>query len=147
MAGERDRDIIHMHVARPAKFHRGLPFGKDPEIHEVSYYLEETADGSPSFKRREEFYVDDDITDGERSVIYTLSENMISFNIKYYAGNNSESVDEWDSKLYEETKDKNMKIPSGVEITMELQNKSGESVKSTLNINIHPYIGLFAGCE
>ncbi|MBU3915158.1 hypothetical protein KKA14_06450 [bacterium] len=142
--GEKDADIIHMHVGHVSRFYRSLPFDKDPELHEVSYFLEEKDDGGTRFKRREEFYIDNNIAEGDRSVIHTLSENIVSFNIKYYRGSEVEALDDWDSSSYEENKNSAYKIPAAIEIDLELKGKSGEILKSKLQVNLHPYMGLFA---
>ncbi len=142
--GEKDADIIHMHVGHVSKFFRGVSFDKDPELHEVSYFLEEKEDGSKRFKRREEFYIDNDITEGDRSITHTLSDNIASFNIKYYRGSETEELDEWDSSSYEENKNSDYKIPAGIEIDLELRNTSGEILKSKMKVNLHPYMGVFA---
>ena len=140
-----DRDIIHMHVGHTGRFYRTLPFNRNPEIHEVSYYIEEVENSKPHFIRREEFYVDNDITAGDRSIAHTLSDNVVSFDIKYYKGNFTESFEEWDSSFYQKMRDKNIRVPSSIEITMELKDESGETLTSTLHVNIHPYMGRFTG--
>ncbi len=142
--GEKDADIIHMHVGHVSRFYRELPFDKDPELHEVSYFLEEKEDGSKRFKRREEFYIDNDITEGDRSIIHTLSDNISSFNVLYYRGSEPEGIEEWDSSSYEVNKNVLYKVPSAIEIDMELTNKSGEILKSKMKVNLHPYMGVFA---
>ncbi len=139
--GDGDSDTIHLHVKRSSRFFRNLPFDYDPEIYEVGYFLEEMENGRYNFKRREEFYIDPDITDGEESIVHSLSDNVVSFNIKYYKGTNIEPLDEWDSSQFEETKDKNSKIPAGMDITLELKNESGETLKSSFQVNLHPYMG------
>ncbi len=142
--GEKDGDTIHMHVNHASKFHRSLPFDLDPEIHEVSYYLEETDNGQVRFRRREEYYVDPDITAGDRSITHTLSNNMISFDVKFYKSGETEPQEDWDSSKHNETKVINDKIPSGIEVTLELKTESGETMESKFQVNLHPDMGTLA---
>ena len=138
MRGDKESDQLHMHVNNRSKFYRSLPFEFDPEIHEVSYTLEEADDGEKIlFKRREEFYLDDDISQGERSVIHTLSNHVLAFDIKYYKGSETETLEEWDSSAVEEG---NL-LPSGLVVTLELQSEDGETVKSELQVNLQPDMG------
>lgn len=139
--GDHDRDSIHMHINNSSKFHRGLAANLDPEIHEVSYYLEEGEEENLKFKRREEFYIDTDITEGDRSIIHTLSDHVISFDVKYYKGTSEEPEDDWDSSEYEESKKAEDKLPSGLIVTLILENEKGEQLKSEMQVNIRPNMG------
>ncbi|MCP4753190.1 MAG: prepilin-type N-terminal cleavage/methylation domain-containing protein [Proteobacteria bacterium] len=138
---DKDGDKIYMHVNRPSLFLRTLSIDIDPEIHEVGYYLEEADDGVVRFKRREEFYIDSDITDGEENIVHTLSENVTAFNVKYYKGTESEALVEWDSSKVEDIGKKQLNIPSGMEISMELTSSRGEKLLSRFEINLHPDMG------
>lgn len=139
--GDKSKDRLHMHVNTYARFQRNLSREHDPEIHEVSYFLEEVETDHYRFKRREEFYIDNDITEGERSVVHTLSENITSFDVKYFKGAETEPVDEWDSSTYEKSKTPADKIPAGLVLTMELKSQNGETLKSSIQINLQPYMG------
>lgn len=141
--GDKSRDRLHLHINSYARFHRNLVREHDPELHEVSYYLEEPDPGTFLFKRREEFYLDADITDGERSIIHTLSQNVTSFDVKYFKGAETEPLDEWDSSSYATTKTAADKLPAGVVVTLEIKDKKGELLKSSVQINLRPYMGQF----
>jgi len=138
--GDRDNDSIHMHVGRLSRFYRTVPNEKDPAVHEVSYFLEETEQGTQLLRRREEFYVDPDITDGDESIVHTLSENVLSLDIKYYKGADPEPNDEWDSADY--AKKKEQPIPAGIKVAMELENKNREILKTAFQVNLKPDMGL-----
>ena len=134
--GEFDSDAIHMHVRTRSRFLRMLPFGNDPELHEVSYYLDTIGDPR-LFKRREELYIDSDITEGDRSIVHPLSQRVISFDIKYYEGTKSEELEDWDSE------DKKGSLPAGLKITIILEGEKGKTLKSEFHINIRPAMGPF----
>ena len=139
--GDKDGDILHMHVNAPSRFQRTLPAKYDPLIHEVSYYIEEVNEGDFQFKRREEFYVDPDITEGERSIIHTLSHHIISFDVKYFLGAAEDPLEEWDSS--ENAKSNPVKdiLPSGIVITLEIRGDDGENLESELQVNLRPTMG------
>ncbi len=139
--GEADHDQVHMHVNRAARFFRGLPLGKDPEIHEVSYYLEEVVDNRFHFKRREQFYIDVDITDGEGSISHAISENVVAFDLKYYRQGNAEPVEEWGTEVIQREMKAAVGIPAGVLVVLKLQNSSGENFKTQFQINLQPSFG------
>jgi len=138
--GDADSDRIHLHVNRPARFFRGLPLEKDPEIHEVSYYLEE-ADDRYQFKRREQFYIDSDITDGDDSISHALSENVVSFDLKYYTQKKPEPIDEWGTEGSQREIRDAVGIPAGVAVTLKLQDSNGESLETQFQINLQPDMG------
>ena len=137
--GELNRDRIHMHVGRLSRFHRSVPFNKDPAVHEVSYYLEESEQGQWQLKRREEFYIDPDITDGDESIVHTISDHVLSLDVKYYQGNSQETLDEWDSTDID--KQGKQPLPSGVNVTMELVNDRGEKLKTDFQVNLRSDMG------
>jgi len=140
--GDKDADIIHLHVNRSSRFYRSTEYKNDPMLHEVSYFLIENDDDALKFQRREEFYLDPDITDGERSIIHTLSNHVVSFNIQYYRINQDEALDEWDSSnTDQQDSSKNQKgnwIPAGVKVTLEIMDKKGEKLVNVFQVNIHP---------
>ncbi|MDH5559953.1 MAG: type II secretion system protein GspJ [Deltaproteobacteria bacterium] len=140
--GDAELDEIHMHVNHPSKFYRDLPLAKDPFIHEVSFFIEEDVDQNLLFKRREEYYIDDDIKAGDRSVVYTLSQKVLFFDIKYFDAKNpqNEPLDDWESK-------RNNPLPSGVRITLKLKSPKGNNLTETFEINIQPDMGSFIAWE
>lgn len=139
--GENESDQIHLHVNRPVRFYRGLPIAKDPEIHEVSYYLEDLADNRIQFKRREQFYIDSDITDGDGSISHTLSENVVAFDLKYYPKNSQDPIEEWGTEEIQRSMKDAFGIPAGVMITLKFLDLSGESFETQFQINLQPAMG------
>lgn len=54
----------------------------DPQLHEIGYFLEfDQAEGIVEFKRREDFYIDNDLTEGGR--IQVLSESVSDFQVEF----------------------------------------------------------------
>ncbi|MBU2644189.1 prepilin-type N-terminal cleavage/methylation domain-containing protein [bacterium] len=139
--GDRAADRLHLHVNRLTRFHRGLALEKDPEIHEVSYYLEETTDNRLQFKRREQFYVDIDITEGDGSIVHALSDHVVAFDLQYYRQENPEPIEEWGTQMIRRQMETAVGIPAGVTVTLKLQNEAGESVDTQFQINLQPEMG------
>ena len=128
----KSRDVVHMHVHKPSEFNRTIKRSEDPEINEVSYYIDETDEEHLLFKRREELYVDNDITDGDRSIIHTLSQHITAFDIQFYRGNDPDKIEAWDSEK------ENQPIPAGVEVSIVYQYDSGASLTSSFQIILRP---------
>ncbi|NQU63646.1 MAG: prepilin-type N-terminal cleavage/methylation domain-containing protein [SAR324 cluster bacterium] len=139
--GAEESDRIHMHVNRPVSFYRGLPITKDPEIHEVSYSLIEVAGKRLQFKRREQFYIDSDITDGDGSISHTLSENVVAFDLKYYRQNSPDPIEEWGTEEIRRGMKDAFGIPAGVAVSLKLQEASGETFETQFQINLQPAMG------
>ena len=129
-------DQIHMHVNQFSKFHYNRPHNEDPEIYEVSYYLEKIETGRNKFKlmRREELYLDDDITDGDRSITHSLTDRIQDLNIVYFDKDSSDWEDEWDPADHK-------KRPEAVQVSFSLKNDADETKKTTFQINLRPDMG------
>jgi len=124
----KNRDVVHMHVHKPSEFNRTMKLSEDPEVHEVSYFIDDTDEDHLRFQRREELYVDDDITDGDRSITYSLSQYVTEFDIQFFRGIEPEKIEEWDSEKERQP------IPAGVEVTLIYQYDSGATLKSSFQI-------------
>jgi len=141
--GTRDGDHLHLHVNRPSRFYRTLAAEHDPELHEVSYYLEPTDGETALLKRRESYYIDPDIQESIDNRVYTLSENVTALNFVYYADGTAEPPDEWDSSLRKTGRGEYQGLPVGMAVTLELQNPAGETWRSTFQVNLKPAMGGF----
>ena len=126
--GGFDLDSIHLHVSAPSKFFRGLGRNQDPSLHEVSWYVEEGEDGQNHLIRREEYYLDDDMTAGTRSQGHSLVQGVTNFDIKYY-GSAAKPAEEWESSLVNQ-------LPLGIIVTLEMEDKAGTKVKSQFTKNL-----------
>jgi prepilin-type N-terminal cleavage/methylation domain-containing protein len=137
-----EHDSIYMHIYHKSSFRRTLPPSQDPNIHEVSYFLEEIEDKDTfSLKRREEFYLDLDMLDGDEdeSITHTLSTKITSFDIQYFKQDKAETQKEWDSNSSDlGGKDP---LPVGFEVSLILMDDQKHQLKSTFQINLHPNMG------
>ncbi|MGK0290261.1 MAG: prepilin-type N-terminal cleavage/methylation domain-containing protein [bacterium] len=137
----KPRDLISMHVKRPSLSYRGVSLENDPELHEISYLLEENQKGQLQLIRREEFYLDDNIEEGERSKKLFLSKNIVGFQIRYLPQGvkpqyDSDWLESWDSTQKTEGK----WIPQAIKITLEFKGALGISKKEIQEINLRPKI-------
>ncbi|MBF0238133.1 MAG: type II secretion system protein [SAR324 cluster bacterium] len=146
-----ENSSIHFHAAIPTRFFpEYLP--KDPQLHEVGYFLQlEPETGAWSFKRREDFYIDDNLTEGGRE--HELSRKIIEFQLEFLEkrlaladGSIKEQwVNEWNSK--EDSKQscrppsiKESKadpcLPVALKLTMALKDEQNQVFRETLEINL-----------
>lgn len=129
-------DQIHMHVHQLSKFHHDRPINHDPELYEVSYYLEKIKNSPKAYNlmRREELYLDDDITEGDRGIAHILTNRIQLLDIVYFDKNNTSSEKDWDSgeKGY---------LPSAVKVHFSLKNNLNETQDTTFQINLRPNMG------
>ncbi|MCP4297846.1 MAG: prepilin-type N-terminal cleavage/methylation domain-containing protein [Proteobacteria bacterium] len=145
--GETAQDTIHMHVHRESSFQRGLPIAEDPKVHEVSYFVEETEDVEKKskfiLKRREEFYIDNDMTEGDEgeSITHTLSEKILSFDIQYFKQQTDEPEEEWDSNDMAAGDDP---LPAGFKVSITLIDSTKEVLKTSFQVNLHAEMGTLA---
>lgn len=145
---EEQVNSIHFHAAVPLRFpSQPLEEGSDPELHEVSYFLD--FDGTSDrwlFKRREDFYVDDDITSGGTSMV--LSEFVTDFKLEFIesivlgaggVSRDSEPKKEWDSaegKCDAAEGNTTPCLPLVIKLTMTLHREGENPVTETNEFNI-----------
>ncbi|MBF0288424.1 MAG: prepilin-type N-terminal cleavage/methylation domain-containing protein [SAR324 cluster bacterium] len=140
---------IHFHTAIPTRFFpEAIALNKDPELHEVGYTLEfNSFEEKWIFKRREDFYVDDDMLAGGKE--QTLSESVVQFELEFLEQNILEAdsselqevwVNEWDSLENNcSTLSKQAStpcLPLAIRLTMSLQKKGEGKVTDTLEVNL-----------
>lgn len=133
-----DADKLYMHVRHKSVMFKGTDAKNDPGLHEVGYYLEPLENNLFRLMRREEFYIDSDITGGERSRTAPISEHIASLNFEFLQESqddrSEEWLQEWDSKKYS-TQGK-YPLPIAVKITLEMGNEKKESFKEVMEINL-----------
>lgn len=174
-AAERDEDIVYhsgilskripgpdetpvsfvqFHTASPTRFFpEAIALQKDPELHEVEYFLKfDPFAQTWLFIRREDFYVDDDISEG--GLEQTLSESVVDFQMEFLEQTILEAdsgeiqevwLEEWDSlesDCVEEDKDISTPenpappcLPLAIRLTLSLQ-KEADLVTETLELNL-----------
>ena len=136
--GEQDEvSTIYFHTAVKARFHPEVK-EKDPEIHEVSYKLQENLDTKVwEFIRREDFYIDSNIRKGGKS--FVLSESVTSFNLQLLesetalagGGYKEKWTTEWDSDesmvggCDDPSIKENFCLPRAIKLTMSIKGHDG----------------------
>ncbi len=138
--------FIQFHSAIPTRFFpEAIKLQKDPELHELEYYLEEdTLSQKWLFVRREDFYVDADITAG--GIEQTLSESVVQFNLEFLERSILKAnavelqevwVKEWDSQ--EGTCNQSAAIPClplTIRLTLAIQGENDSIASDTLQVNL-----------
>lgn len=136
-----ESDELHLHVNRPVRFFRGLEPNKDPELHEVSYFLDLDDNERKNFTRREQFYIDSDMTDGENSISHVLSTNVAGLDLKFYLSGRAEPLDEWGTSAIQREFEAAVGVPPGIQVTLKLKSPSGEILENQFQINLQPDMG------
>ncbi len=143
-------NFIHFHAAIPTRFFpKALELQKDPELHELSYFLEfDQTEQAWAFKRREDFYIDSDISEGGREQL--LSTAVTFFELEFLeqsirATDSNELQDvwvpEWDSqenqcRVTSRASGNTPCLPLAIRVTLHLKSEDGSEAKDTLEINL-----------
>jgi prepilin-type N-terminal cleavage/methylation domain-containing protein len=138
---------LSFHASVPSRFFKDIESvrsGMDPQLHEIGYFLEfDQAEGILEFKRREDFYIDNDLTEGGR--IQVLSESVSDFQVEFLfreieqaAGGSKE---EWTAEFNTEEREcfktgEPPCLPRAIQLSMSLQGASGEIVSDSQVINL-----------
>lgn len=131
--GEFFLSKIDMHVKGPARFLRGLPREFDPEIHEVGYEMVQERESS-ALIRREEYYLDDEMTGGTRSQVQVLTEKILSFRVQYYDEEQKRFFNRWTSKP-------DKPLPQAVRVTLILKGEAERNLERSFSVNLLPSLG------
>lgn len=145
---DEEAHYIDLHTAIPTRFSpQAIIDDVDPELHEVGYFLEYEANLDQwFFKRREDFYIDNDMTSGGKTQI--LSENVVEFKLRFMSaltqkadGTMSQTwTDDWDSDEggCGDPKNPNASacLPVVLTLTMSLQRENEEKVTDTFEVNL-----------
>ena len=136
--GADSYSIAQFHANVPVRFHRRINRQADPRVHEIAYWVE-AAEEDPNLmvlKRREDFYVDNDMEDG--GITVDIAEGIKTFQIEVLGEREiSHSLegdwqDNWDSNG-----DVKRRIPLAVRVTLALVPAPGLEIKEeVLEINI-----------
>lgn len=130
------RALFHANV--PVRFHRRIDRQGDPRIHELAYWVEPSEDNRDVFllKRREDFYLDNDMEEGGISV--TLAEGVEIFRIEVLAEPersttlDADWLEDWDSNGR-----KKAPLPAAIRVTLAMADAFGKKVTpESLEVNI-----------
>ena len=138
---------LSFHAAVPSRFFQDIDSvrkGMDPRLHEIGYFLEfDQSSGILYFKRREDFYIDNDLNEGGR--IQVLSHSVTDFQVEFLfqeieqaAGGSKE---EWSNEFNTEEKEcfkvgDPPCLPRAIQLSMTLEAESGEKVNDSQVINL-----------
>lgn len=147
--------FVQFHTANPTRFFpEAIALQKDPKLHEVEYFLDfDPFAQTWLFIRREDFYVDDDISAG--GLEQTLSESVVDFQMEFLEQTILEAdsgelqevwLEEWDSlesECIEKGEDTSSQessaprcLPLAIRLTLSLQKEADLVVTETLELNL-----------
>ena len=146
--GLEEVSSLYFHTAAKSRFY---PEEKeqDPELHEVSYIMQENLDTKTwEFVRREDFYLDNNLREGGKS--YVLSEAVTKFELLLLeretklaeGGSQEEWTREWDSDespqrgCVQAEIERNSCLPRAVKLIMTLKGERGNTVTDSLVRNL-----------
>lgn len=138
---------IYFHAAIPSRFYQDVKRvreGMDPGIHEVGYFLElDPATDVWQFKRREDFYIDEEL--GADGRVHVLSESVSEFDVDFLLREIEQAaggaVEEW-SDSFDSQEDACYKkkeppcLPRAIRLKMSLKGKNGQTVSDSQVINL-----------
>lgn len=134
----RDFSRVDFHAAGPARFHRDVPPEADPGLHEIGYRvrLNENRD-KLELVRREDFYLDDDITEG--GVEVPIAENIEVFRVEYLPAATSSTGPEppweerWNVSLSAAGE---ARLPAAIRVTIGQKEEDGKVLEESLEFNL-----------
>lgn len=141
-----DSSVVSLHAAVRAKFYKLDENGEigDPELHEIGYFLEYDSDDQVwKFLRREDFYLDDEFTDGgkqqvlSRRVSKFLVEPRVAEKEAAFGGGSTDLWEPlWSARTHECVKKQSGCLPLAVRLTMGIALSEDESLEQTQQINL-----------
>lgn len=140
----QDFSRIRFHAARPARFHRRLPGGLDPALHEVEYQVR-PVEGEKGLElvRREDFYLDDDLTEGGVSVV--VAENIVDFLVEFLPPDYDRNAFEepWQKRWEVDPSVSNQqRMPVAIRLTLGRRAASGKVLREVIEINLQGSLNL-----
>ncbi len=140
---------IHFHTAGETRFfNEATELKKDPELHEVGYWLvRDPLKNEWIFQRREDFYIDSDMTEGGK--FQTLSKRISLFQLQFLSQNIVDVetgqiqevwLDEWDSAEQKcsptPSAGSEPCLPLAIRLMMGITSETGEEYLDTLEFNL-----------
>ena len=133
-----DFTTVHLHAALPARFHSDVPAAKDPLVHELGYLvrLAERGEGEGLvLVRREDFYVDEDLTEGGVSVV--VIDRITNFKVEFLEPPDSKTSTDESWELAWDSADKpKYPLPVALRITLGRSDSSGSPRLETMEMNL-----------
>ncbi|MCZ6628101.1 MAG: prepilin-type N-terminal cleavage/methylation domain-containing protein [SAR324 cluster bacterium] len=137
--GNRKMSKLDFHANVPARFHRQVDPAADPLMHELAYWVEEDERDREVLvlKRREDFYLDDDMHEG--GVTSELVKGVESFLVEFLppAIRQSEFEDQWEEEWDSSDKTGTGRMPMAMRITLARRaTPQARLLQETLEVNL-----------
>ena len=143
--GTKEFSNLYFHANVASRFHRRVSPAADPGMHELAYWVEPSEEDRDVMvlKRREDFYLDEDMEEG--GIIVTLIEGIETFRVELLAVGEQESelddnwLEEWDSA----TSPAKNRMPLAVRLTLALRGAPDSPIREeSLEINLQAAMGV-----
>lgn len=136
--GDGDFTRIDFHAAVPVRFYRKVPPERDPQLHELGYWVELDEDtGDPVLMRREDFYLDDELSAGGESVRMTAG--VEAFLVEFLpaeGASSSETQEQWTDRWDSADAANGEEMPLAIRLTLTLKVDGGNPLSETHVINL-----------
>lgn len=143
--GAREFSKLYFHANVASRFHRRVSPAADPGMHELAYWVEPSEEDRDLMvlKRREDFYLDEDMEEG--GIVVTLSEGIETFRVELLAVGEQESelddnwLEEWDSGERPATS----RMPLALRLTLALRGAPESPIREEIvEINLQAALGV-----
>lgn len=136
-----DYSKLSFHTASPTRFFRKIPEEADPGLHEVGYLVEESEEDGEILllKRREDFYLDNDIDDGGVTVL--MLKGVGVFKVEFLSGGTSATAETWGLTWDSNRSTTKGKMPKAVRITLSLGKEDEEPELEVVEFNLPAAVG------
>ena len=128
---------INLHAAVPARFHRQVAQGGDPGLHEIGYAVERDRDlDTLVLVRREDFYLDDDLSAGGISV--AIADHIVDFKVEFLRGNVDAQItaEEWLEEWNSMQAPVGGKLPAALRVTISQQAPDDKVYTELIEFNL-----------
>lgn len=127
---------LNFHAAVSARFHRDLEPGTDPRLHEIGYRVRKAEDRDTyQLLRREDFYLDDDITEG--GVEVPLADGIEVFRVTFLREAVTSGEEDWRERWGGRwaTSDE-PHLPAAIRVELTQATPDGRRISETVEFNL-----------
>lgn len=154
LIGQVKADQIFLHTHREAISFNEISANRDPQIHEIGYFVALAGEDSYELYRSEQYYIDskadnyigtiskENISTKVNVKNSLVTTNIVDFNIRYLT-HNFVWLDSWNSvsnQNFQDIKKNKGRIPQAIEVELALK-KNGVVLKDIFQINLRPSFG------
>lgn len=127
------RDHLSLHVSGRGRFYTGFRRALNPELFEVAYRFRRDAEGQLGFYRREGYYLDGPLDEGEEAIEHRLSKRLQVLDLTFFDAQ-GEAQESWASST-------EAALPLGVNVRLGLEDAPGHLLESSFTLNLRPVMG------